>query len=328
MELNWCQVNGSLKPDVIMPSVDISLNDNNIAPSMDIISSNVNASDIPWTYYLYDYWRNDCDPRIINYPTMDTPWLMLIIMSSYLIFVKLIGPKLMSRRSPYQLKWPMICYNLTMVIINSYFFIEAAICLRGGRLLLDFKFPSPSDQSDFALRIINSAYLYYLTKYIDLIDTVFFTLRKKFGQITTLHLYHHSIVPVLGFVALKIGPTTPPLLLFAHINSLVHVIMYSYYLLSSLGPKVQPYLWWKKYLTQLQLVQFMIFGFYGVLMFLFQTGYKPAHFWMGFIQPPIFFWLFWDFYKKTYKLQHNKKIVLKSTSNDVINNNQIQLKQD
>ena len=38
------------------------------------------------------------------------------------------------------------------------------------------------------------------------------------------------------------------------LNSFVHVIMYSYYGLSAMGPAVQKYLWWKKYLTQLQLV--------------------------------------------------------------------------
>ena len=38
------------------------------------------------------------------------------------------------------------------------------------------------------------------------------------------------------------------------INCFIHVIMYSYYLLSALGPALRPYLWWKKYLTLLQLV--------------------------------------------------------------------------
>ena len=40
----------------------------------------------------------------------------------------------------------------------------------------------------------------------------------------------------------------------ALINSLVHVVMYSYYALSCLGPSVQKYLWWKKNITHLQLV--------------------------------------------------------------------------
>ncbi|XP_060593390.1 elongation of very long chain fatty acids protein 4-like [Ruditapes philippinarum] len=42
----------------------------------------------------------------------------------------------------------------------------------------------------------------------------------------------------------------------AMLNTFVHVIMYSYYGLSALGPSVQKYLWWKKYLTMLQLSQF------------------------------------------------------------------------
>ena len=40
----------------------------------------------------------------------------------------------------------------------------------------------------------------------------------------------------------------------AMLNSLVHVFMYAYYLLS-MFPALQPFLWWKKYLTQFQLVR-------------------------------------------------------------------------
>lgn len=37
------------------------------------------------------------------------------------------------------------------------------------------------------------------------------------------------------------------------LNSLIHVIMYSYYALSAV-PALRKYLWWKRYLTQMQLV--------------------------------------------------------------------------
>ena len=42
--------------------------------------------------------------------------------------------------------------------------------------------------------------------------------------------------------------------LAAFSNSFIHVLMYSHYFLSSLGVNA----WWKKYLTQLQLIQFVI----------------------------------------------------------------------
>lgn len=51
----------------------------------------------------------------------------------------------------------------------------------------------------------------------------------------------------------------------ALINSIVHVVMYSYYALSCLGPSVQKYLWWKKHITHLQLVRFhLLTGLVGV----------------------------------------------------------------
>lgn len=45
-----------------------------------------------------------------------------------------------------------------------------------------------------------------------------------------------------------------PAFLPAMVNSAIHVLMYTYYGLSVFGPAVTKYLWWKKYLTILQLV--------------------------------------------------------------------------
>lgn len=40
----------------------------------------------------------------------------------------------------------------------------------------------------------------------------------------------------------------------AHMNAAIHVLMYLYYGLAAFGPKIQKYLWWKKYLTIIQMV--------------------------------------------------------------------------
>lgn len=39
------------------------------------------------------------------------------------------------------------------------------------------------------------------------------------------------------------------------INSAVHVVMYFYYGVSACGPEYQKYLWWKKYITKMQMVR-------------------------------------------------------------------------
>ena len=76
--------------------------------------------------------------------------------------------------------------------------------------------------------------------------------------------------------------TLPPLYLFiffkyifpggmgtfhALLNCVVHVIMYSYYGLTAMGPNYQKYLWWKKYLTTIQLVC-PVFIFIYILTFM------------------------------------------------------------
>ena len=54
------------------------------------------------------------------------------------------------------------------------------------------------------------------------------------------------------------SPSQTPSVLSAYfgatLNSFIHVLMYSYYGLSSV-PSMRPYLWWKKYITQGQLVR-------------------------------------------------------------------------
>jgi len=40
----------------------------------------------------------------------------------------------------------------------------------------------------------------------------------------------------------------------AWLNSSVHIAMYGYYFLAALGPYMQKYLWWKVYVTRLQIV--------------------------------------------------------------------------
>lgn len=49
-------------------------------------------------------------------------------------------------------------------------------------------------------------YLYFLAKISELLDTVFFVLRKKERQISFLHLYHHTVMPMISWGATKYYP--------------------------------------------------------------------------------------------------------------------------
>lgn len=82
---------------------------------------------------------------------------------------------------------------------------------------------------------------------------VFFVLRKKHNQITFLHVYHHiGMVAGMWLGIRYVGGGSSihlPLL-----NTFVHTVMYTYYLLSAWSTDMKQNLWWKKYITQLQIV--------------------------------------------------------------------------
>src|SRR6185437_2136515 len=94
---------------------------------------------------------------------------------------------------------------------------------------------------------------------------------------------------------------------FAMMNTFIHFVMYSYYFLAAFGPEIQKYLWWKRYITQMQLAQFIILGIYAFIFLFFQRGYPVFWLYVAFPQPLFFFYMFYDFYKKTY-LENQKRL--------------------
>lgn len=50
------------------------------------------------------------------------------------------------------------------------------------------------------------AYWYYITKFVEFADTIFFVLRKKDDHITNLHVIHHGVMPMSVWWGIKFTP--------------------------------------------------------------------------------------------------------------------------
>lgn len=186
---------------------------------------------------------------------MSDVWPTMAITAAYIFFV-LTGPKLMENRKAFDFRWTLFFYNILLVVMNFHIFYE----LLTASLKLNYSYScqlvSYSDDPD-EMRIAEALWWYYISKMVEFFDTVFFILRKKNNQVTFLHVYHHATMFPLWYIGVK-WVAGGQSLFGAMMNSLIHVVMYSYYGLAALGPDYQKYLWWKKYLTMLQLVQFVL----------------------------------------------------------------------
>jgi len=98
-------------------------------------------------------------------------------------------------------------------------------------------------------------YSYFFNKLLDLLETVFFVLRKKDRQISFLHVFHHMYMLYFSFMYLYYYGYGGHGFFMCFFNVVVHIMMYSYYYQSSLNRDSKGDLWWKKYITNLQMVR-------------------------------------------------------------------------
>ncbi|XP_055374713.1 elongation of very long chain fatty acids protein 7-like [Condylostylus longicornis] len=248
--------------------------------------------------YIY-FFETNSDPRMNDKFLMGSPIPVLIFIFLYLKFVLDWGQKFMKDRKPFEVDRLIILYNIIQIAWNLELFIKAFRYTYG---LGGYSFtcqPVDTSTSGSAMIIADGVHSYVLIKFFDCLDTVFFVLRKKNKQITFLHVYHHAGVLALAWSACKVYPGGQTVFT-GFLNTFIHVIMYSYYLYAVLNPN-EKNIWWKKYLTQMQIVQFfLICACFTALIIVPDCGYPK---WGAiFVVPQNLFLMimFTDFYIKSY----------------------------
>lgn len=275
----------------------------------------------------YNYIFTDlADPRTNDWPLISSPVPGLTILAAYLYFVLSWGPRYMANRKPYKLERTLIVYNFIQVIVSTYIFYEGAFA--GWFAHYSWKCqPVNFSNTPDGIREARGVYLYFLAKISELLDTVFFVLRKKERQISFLHLYHHTVMPMISWGATKYYPGGHGTFI-GTINSFVHIIMYAYYLLSALGPQVQKYLWWKKHITNMQMIQFCMAFLHSSQLLWNDCGYPRWSVCFTMPNAIFFYFLFNNFYQKSYKgdepvkSEKAKQKALNDNNNNDSNNNE------
>ena len=250
---------------------------------------------------LTNHWHqliHSGDPRTQHLPFVRDPTVAICASISYLIIVTL-GPKVMERREPLTIRKILIGYNFFSVVFSVWMMWEFASCsILNPNFNVFCQDLDETDTSPIAMRLVNAHWCYFFSKFIELFDTIFFVVRKKNNQISFLHVYHHVSMVILQWCLIKYVPGGVsyfgPLL-----NCFIHSLMYAYYMLSAFGPHMQKYLWWKRYLTKMQMIQFTV-----MIMYLSNALRIGCRWWDAYSYVMLFFivsllFLFANFYMKS-----------------------------
>ncbi|KAI1469753.1 GNS1/SUR4 membrane protein [Daldinia caldariorum] len=235
--------------------------------------------DRPFGIQLWPYF-NKAFEVVAGYPADDfrfvagkTPMSTLKETLTFIVIYYLIifgGREFMRNREPLKLKAIFLIHNFYLTAISGILlalFIEQLLptIVRYGLF-----FTICDKDGGWTQPLVVLYYLNYLTKYLELLDTVFLFLKKK--PLTFLHCYHHGATAFLCYTQL-LGSTAVSWVVIT-LNLTVHVVMYWYYFQSARGIRI----WWKEWITRLQIIQFIIdLGFvYFASYTYFTSTYFPS----------------------------------------------------
>ncbi|CAL8299856.1 unnamed protein product [Merluccius merluccius] len=254
----------------------------------------------------FESWMGPRDQRVRGWLLLDSYPPTLALSLAYLLIVWL-GPRYMRGRQPLSCRRLLLVYNLALTLLSFYMFYELVTAVWGGGYNFYCQDTHSDEETDN--KIIHVLWWYYFSKLIEFMDTFFFIVRKNNHQITFLHIYHHASMLNIWWFVMNWVPCGHSYF-GATLNSLIHVLMYSYYGLSSV-PALRPYLWWKKYITQGQLVQFFLTMSQTLCAVAWPCSFPRGwmYFQIGYMVTLII--LFSNFYIQTYKKQ---KVSLKNGS--------------
>ncbi|KFM82810.1 Elongation of very long chain fatty acids protein 7, partial [Stegodyphus mimosarum] len=266
-------------------------------------------------------YLNTGDPIVREWFLIKSNFWPIFLCSMYLLTIKVIGPSFMRDRKPFELRKTMMVYNLFLVAAYATCVSIVIYLMKDTDHMVLCK-DTVVTRENSTYTMATCGWVIYLLKYIEFLDTIFFVLRKKDNLITNLHVIHHFTLPLCGWIFFRTersGFQAYPII----INSIVHIVMYSYYGLAAMGPSVRKYLWWKRYLTIAQMIQFiLIILFVTVVMPITGCTAAKTSVYINVTCAGLFFVLFYNFYQNSFKptspkvngVSHKEEIAEKCSS--------------
>jgi GNS1/SUR4 family len=217
------------------------------------------------------------------------------------------GPKYMENRKPFKLNNVIRVYNLLQILGCLGFVVY--IHTLGFTFKFLWKCSSVNNPTkDIPDNMITYFHVYWwflLLRVSEFFETVVFVLRKKQSQVSLLHVYHHIAVVALLWMFLKyVGEMGEAVI--GIFNSSVHVLMYSYYFLSSFESFKKATSKVKPLITAVQIGQLIVL-FLHCFVILYRCQVSKIYYLQA-ANLAILVFMFFKFFIKSYSQKNNKKL--------------------
>lgn len=191
-------------------------------------------------------------------------WTMSLYATAIYLLLVFQGRKWMQSRKPYDLRKPMILWNIGLAVFSVLGTAAVAPSLLRTVFTYGVDYAVCFSDAGIVPRVAVWCYMFGLSKLLELGDTAFIVLRKS--PLPFLHWYHHITVMIYTIYGI-----TDPIAVghfFAAMNYAVHSLMYSYYTCRAIGFRVPR--WMAQFITTLQLSQ-MFVGVYVTCLALYNN---------------------------------------------------------
>ena len=153
-------------------------------------------------------------------------WYYSVLFSATYVLLLYLGTRWMRERKPYNLRHSLVMWNAGLAALSAIMFLRGEGLALARKLIVDgIEEVSCRTTAYDTSHLCLWAFLFMLSKVIELGDTAFIVLRKT--PLSFLHWYHHISVMTYCWYVLSHKPA--PGILFSSMNSFVHTVMYSYY---------------------------------------------------------------------------------------------------
>lgn len=197
-----------------------------------------------------------------------SPLFLSLVVISYLLITFLFFHLQIPSLQPTLLRFISTVHNLVILTLSLIMSVGCSLSTLSQMPSIPWIFCFPANKTPPHGPVFFWAYIFYLSKILELLDTLLIILGGSIQRLSFLHVYHHAFVLVMCYLWLQTSQSLFPVALVT--NASVHTLMYAYYLICALGRRPR----WKKMVTNCQIVQF-VFSFVVslVMLYLHFTGF-------------------------------------------------------